>query len=52
MKCKICDKEVTCTCLCGFCMDCIKKFGHDKCTEILIEKSKKKNGNKNKAKQI
>jgi len=31
MKCRVCLGEVTCTCLCGFCYECIKNYGHDNC---------------------
>ena len=35
MKCKVCgDINAKCTCICGYCMHCIKRYGHDKCKSI------------------
>lgn len=46
MLCKICEKETSVVCICGFCPDCIREKGHDKCTEILREKEHGKPDNK------
>lgn len=46
-KCRICgyEERLTSTCLCGFCRECINKYGHDNCEKIvedlIIEKHKK-----------
>ena len=37
MTCPICNKKSKGTCLCGFCFDCIKEFGHDGCSDKLNE---------------
>lgn len=44
-NCKICGKDSTLICLCGFCDDCIEEFGHDTCEEIAKKKEEKKNAN-------
>lgn len=45
MICKVCDKETRIVCICGFCPDCIRENGHDKCAEIAKEKNEKSNTN-------
>jgi len=40
MLCNICGEEANPICLCGFCMGCIKKYGHDGCYKILEERKK------------
>lgn len=32
--CKICGKDGLVTCLCGYCMFCIKRLGHQECYKI------------------
>lgn len=33
-RCKICDKDVNCICLCGFCKECLVSYGHEGCVDI------------------
>lgn len=33
-KCKICQIDKQPTCICGYCDDCVKKYGHDECAKI------------------
>ena len=48
MNCKLCEKEIKKD-ICGFCLSCIRSYGINKCVEITIEKTKKKQlENKNK----
>ena len=37
-RCKNCNKDVNCTCLCGFCMECNEKYGHDVLSEGVTKK--------------
>ncbi|MCX6748700.1 MAG: hypothetical protein NT076_03775 [Candidatus Pacearchaeota archaeon] len=37
MNCPICEKETPVVCACGFCPNCIKQYGHDKCSELARE---------------
>ena len=39
MRCKICDRDRPDSCLCGYCLGCIKSFGHDNCAKMLKEKN-------------
>lgn len=40
MRCKICGEDRTVICLCGYCQDCISRYGHEKCSEMLKEENK------------
>ena len=41
MKCNICQKSKTgAFCTCGYCMECVEKLGHDKCSRIEQERRK------------
>ena len=42
MKCAICEKDTRGSCLCGFCIDCIKRYGHEKCAEMILIKNLQK----------
>jgi hypothetical protein len=42
MKCPICEKDAKAICSCGFCLDCIKEYGHPYCTRKLEEIALKK----------
>ena len=43
MKCKLCQRmNVKCTCLCGFCDECIRNYGHDNCRKMLEYPGEKK----------
>lgn len=42
MMCKICKKDATCVCLCGFCNNCVRLHGHQGCA-FIIENNKKEN---------
>jgi hypothetical protein len=41
-NCKICGKDsgMKIICICGYCFDCIKQYGHEKCHEIEQEEKK------------
>jgi hypothetical protein len=44
-NCRICGyypEKLNCVCLCGFCMDCIAKYGHDNCEKIANDYLKNK----------
>jgi len=42
MKCKYCGRlDAEATCICGYCTDCINKYGHDNITKELQEIAKK-----------
>ena len=43
-RCKICDKDVYCTCLCGYCVECIGTYGHEGCKEKEIKGKRKMKG--------
>jgi len=48
VKCKICGRiDIKCTCLCGYCSDCVKEYGHERCNEIA-SKSYDKTGEESK----
>ena len=36
VKCKICKKDKDIVCICGFCNECIKKYGHEYLSENKI----------------
>jgi len=38
MRCKNCGNDELCTCICGFCTDCINKYGH---SELVIKYARK-----------
>ena len=40
MICKVCGRDVTGICSCGYCIDCIKRYGHDECFNIVVSKKK------------
>lgn len=40
MRCLICGQDTIGSCLCGFCIDCLKEYGHEKCQELIREKEK------------
>lgn len=42
MMCPICKKETRVVCACGFCPDCISKYGHDECSKMLKEEQNEK----------
>jgi len=35
MKCVICKKETLIVCLCGYCPECIDKYTHQGCSDII-----------------
>lgn len=41
-RCNICNEDTSFTCICGYCLDCINKYGHDKCFDMLKELEKEK----------
>lgn len=43
MRCKVCGKETRVICLCGFCPECINRFGHDECHNIVKQKEQENN---------
>jgi hypothetical protein len=45
MNCSVCGRDVSGSCLCGFCFECIKQYGHDNC---IIKAKEKKEDIKNK----
>ena len=49
MKCAVCQKDKSGPfCLCGFCDDCIRTHGHDKCAEIARDKQLNRSPNNSK----
>ena len=34
-NCPICQKQSNVTCICGFCQECIKSYGHEECSDML-----------------
>lgn len=50
MSCRICKdvgkeySKLQCLCICGYCPDCIKKYGHDECHKITTNKEVKEHG--------
>ena len=48
MRCNICHQDKSCIfCACGYCKECINKYGHDKCSKMEQENRKKKKEIKN-----
>jgi hypothetical protein len=46
MNCSVCGRDVSGSCLCGFCFECIKQYGHDNC--IIKAKEKKEDDKRHK----
>jgi hypothetical protein len=46
-RCPVCGKDICGSCICGFCFACIKKYGHEKCIEMVIENNKEKKNCRN-----
>ena len=42
MKCQVCGRDVTGACLCGYCIECIKRFTHEGCERRVKEKQNDK----------
>lgn len=42
MRCPICNQDVSGSCLCNFCINCLEEYGHEKCVEMLKQKTKDK----------
>lgn len=38
MRCQVCNKSTNVSCICGYCPECIKRYGHDVCHEIVKKK--------------
>lgn len=34
-RCKICDIDKNGCCICGFCVECLAKYGHEGCSAII-----------------
>jgi hypothetical protein len=41
MICPICEKKIQCS-IGGFCLKCIRAYGHDECLKMVIQKNKEK----------
>lgn len=41
VKCKNCKEDKHIVCLCGFCNDCIKEFGHEYLAQLQLSKHKR-----------
>jgi hypothetical protein len=50
MTCKICNKDSNLICLCGFCQECIKNYGHEECSRMVKEMECKKSKDKGESK--
>lgn len=37
MKCRVCGQDKFSVCCCGYCTDCIKKFTHEGCRQLIEE---------------
>ncbi len=42
MKCRVCGEVKRGTCICGYCLECIKKYGHIKCGDLAKENEDRK----------
>lgn len=42
MVCPICKKDKRVMCICGYCYECIEKYGHNKCKDIELERRNEK----------
>lgn len=40
MRCVICGQDKMAFCLCGYCTDCIKRFTHEGCWELIKDRRK------------
>jgi hypothetical protein len=38
MRCIVCNKLTNVCCICGYCQECIKRYGHDECSRIVQQK--------------
>jgi hypothetical protein len=41
MKCRICNNIVAGGCICGYCLNCLEKYGHKGCERIDKQQSAK-----------
>lgn len=33
-RCKVCKRDKQGCCICGYCVDCLVRYGHEKCRKI------------------